>query len=75
MFAIDFLESDMQKKMGYGDLINMVTLLKKYGVITEWSYIENVTSCIVLFLPYIIEVAQIDMLLEKLELTFKRIIA
>jgi hypothetical protein len=53
----------------------MVTLLKKYGVITEWSYIENVTSCIVLFLPYIIEVAQIDMLLEKLELTFKRIIA
>lgn len=75
MFAIDFLDKDMNRRMKFDDLLKVVNLLKKYGVITEWSYIENVTSCMVLFLPYIIEEAQIDTLLEKLKVTLKRMLA
>lgn len=72
MFAIEFLDKDMTRRMKFDDLLKTVNLLKKYGVITEWSYIENVTSCMVLFLPYIIEEKQIDALVEKLRVTLKR---
>lgn len=74
MFAIDFLDKNMNQRMKYDDLLKIVNLLRKNGVIAEWSYIEKITSCIVFFLPYIIEKEQIDALLEKLRITLKRIV-
>lgn len=74
MFAIDFLDRDMKQRMKFDDLLKVVGLLKKYGVITEWSYIEDTTSCMVLFLPYIIEETQIDFLVERLWMTLKRVL-
>lgn len=74
MFAIDFLDRDMTGRMMFDDLLKIVNLLKKYGVIMEWSYIEGVTSSLVLFLPYIIETEQIDAIIDKFMMTFKRIL-
>ncbi|MBR6626784.1 MAG: aspartate aminotransferase family protein [Lachnospiraceae bacterium] len=74
MFAIDLLDKDMSRKMRFNELLKVVNLLKKYGVIAEWSYLENLTSCMVIFLPYIIQKEQIDTILEKLLLTFNRML-
>lgn len=75
MFAIELSDKDTKNRMKFAELLKLVELLKKNGVILEWSYIEKVTSCLVLFLPFIIEECEIDELLEKLKKSFRKLIS
>lgn len=72
MFAIDIIEKDNKSKIKPVDLIKIVQLLKKNGLIVEWSYIENMTSSIVLFLPFIITECEIHKVLEILKIVFEK---
>ena len=74
MFAVELGCKDTGKRLPQKELLKIVALLKKSGVILEWRYIENVTSCLVLFLPFIIHECEIDQLLHKLKNVFKRIL-
>lgn len=74
MFAIELANKDTGIRISQVKLLKTVELLKKNGVILEWSYIENVTSCLVLFLPFIIHECEIDQLLEKMRKVFRRIL-
>ena len=74
MFAVELADKDTGIRIPQAKLLKIVELLKKNGVVLEWSYIENVTSCLVLFLPFIIHECEIDQLLEKMRKVFRRVL-
>lgn len=74
MFAIDLMDRNLSERMSMRDLLKLVELLKKNGVIMEWSYIENLTSCLVIFLPFIVTKEQIQELVSRIKHSFSRIL-
>lgn len=74
MFAIDLQNQKKTERLPMQELLKLVELLKKNGVIMEWSYIENVTSCLVIFLPFVISEKEIQELVLRVEKSFRRIL-
>lgn len=74
MFAIDLQGRQGTEKLAMTELLKLVELLKKKGVIMEWSYIEKVTSCLVIFLPFIISEEEIRELVSRIKKTFCKIL-
>lgn len=72
MFAIELQEAE-EVQLPFNKLLKLVELLKKNGVVLEWSYIENMTSSLVLFLPLIISNEEINELIARLKKSIKRI--
>lgn len=74
MFALDFHSRDGTENMSVYELLKLVEILKKNGVIMEWSYIKNITSCLVIFLPFIITEEQMQELVIRMKKSFGRIL-
>lgn len=74
MFALDFHSRDGTENMSVHELLKLVEILKKNGVIMEWSYIENISSCLVIFLPFIITEEQMQELVIRMKKSFGRIL-
>lgn len=74
MFALDFHSRDGTENMSVHELLKLVEILKKNGVIMEWSYIEDITSCLVIFLPFTITEDQMRELVIRMKKSFSRIL-
>lgn len=74
MFGIEIKNNDLSRQIGFNELMKLVELMKKNGVILEWSYLENLSSCMVLFLPFIIKEAEIEELIGRMKKTFLRLL-
>lgn len=53
MIAIDYIGNDGEQ-ISKDELLFILKMLRKNNLLTEWSYIDGVTSSIVLFIPYVI---------------------
>lgn len=52
MIAIDYIGNDGEQ-ISKDELLHILKMLRKNNLLTEWSYIDGVTSSIVLFIPYV----------------------
>lgn len=74
MFAVDLQNRQKTKRLPMQELLKLVELLKKNGVIMEWSYIEKVTSCLVIFLPFVISEEEMQELVLRVKKSFRRML-
>lgn len=71
MFAVELTEKDGCVPLAFRKLIKYAECLRKYSLVIEWSYIEDITSCIILFLPFIIEEDEINKIITIFQRSLK----
>lgn len=72
MVAIDF-RNKTGNNLQYHILCKLVNRIMKNGLIIEWSYEENFTSCIILFLPFVCTDDDLDKIVAILDKSMKSI--
>ena len=56
--------------VSYREILALKKLLMKKRLVTEWTYIERVTSAIVLFPAFIFTDQQLDQIVERVAAAF-----
>ncbi len=74
MFAVELRDKEGNETLPFYDLIKVVELLKKNGVISEWSCIDGVSTCLVMFLPYVISDIEMNEVIKRIKKSLSRII-
>lgn len=73
MFAIE-MRDNSGNQLNEEAIIRTVRLLKKNGLLVEWSYIKDVSSCIVIMPMYIMNGDEINMMKDIFEKTFDKLL-
>jgi adenosylmethionine-8-amino-7-oxononanoate aminotransferase len=66
MTGVDLIDKNIHEPISYNNLMYLVKRLKKKGILVEWNCDEKLTSCLTIFLPFIISYDEIDYLTEKI---------
>ena len=72
MFSMELLDQE-NNQMSETDILKVVRLLKRNGILVEWSYLKDVSSCIVMMPMYIMSDEDIDKMKDGLDKTFARL--
>ena len=74
MFAVELRDKNGRDILPFDKLYKLVFLIRRNGIITEWSCIDTVSSCLVMFLPFVITADDIEELIIGLKNSFERMI-
>lgn len=75
MFAVELRDKGGKEILPFDKLYKLVFLIRRNGIITEWSYIDRVSSCLVMFLPFVVTTDDINELATGLNNSFRRMLA
>lgn len=75
MFSVELRDKRTNEILPFDKLYKLVFLIRRNGIITEWSYIDKVSSCLVMFLPFVITNDDINELIIGLDNSFRRMLA
>ncbi|MCR5194720.1 MAG: aspartate aminotransferase family protein [Pseudobutyrivibrio sp.] len=74
MFAVELRDKEGNETLPFYDLIKLVELIKKNGVISEWSCIDGLSTCLVMLLPYVITDVEMYEVIKRIKKSLLRII-
>ena len=75
MFAVELRDRGGKEIIPLDKLYKLVFLIRRNGIITEWSYIDRVSSSLVMFLPFVVVTDDINELATGLNNSFRRMLA
>ena len=75
MIAIDLVESKASKELiSENRLLYIVKSLRHNGLIAEYGYNPDVTSCITMFLPFIIQPAEVEKIISIINKSLQKFV-